>query len=144
MLTRRVRPVASLALTLLLAPAVRAADPTDNPVATFYAGPEGYPAWTDAFRWSNVINLNTYAKGNTTYEKFERARDELAERGGVLYYPAGTYDFSTMPPGRGLMLRHGIVIRGEAPPGRPLARDGKLELPTKFVFGFRALGGGKV
>ena len=25
--------------------------PTDNPVAAFYAGDEGYPAWTDSICW---------------------------------------------------------------------------------------------
>jgi hypothetical protein len=144
MLTRRARCVSLVWLAILLVPAGRAADPTDNPVATFYSGPEGYPAWTDEVNWSHVINMATYAKGKTLFEKFERARDELSEGGGVLYYPAGTYDFSTMPPGRGLMLSRGVVIRGDAPAGRPIAADGKLELPTKFVFGFRERGGGKV
>ncbi len=128
----------------LLVPAVRAADPTDNPVATYYSGPEGYPAWTDDVRWARVINMKTYTKGKTDYEKFLKARDEVSEGGGVLYYPAGTYDFSTVPPGVGLMLRAGVVIRGEAPAGRPSAPTGKLELPTKFVFAFRARAGGKV
>jgi hypothetical protein len=144
MRTCRPPTVALLVLALLPVPAVRAADPTDNPVATFYSGPEGYPAWTDAVHWSRVINMKTYAKGKTAYEKFENALKEVHEGGGVLYYPAGTYDFSTMPPGRGLMLGPGVVIRGEAPAGRPRAADGKLDLPTKFVFGFRDRGGGRV
>ena len=137
MLVRNAVPISLTLLALLIVPAARAADPTDNPVATFYSGPEGYPAWTDEVHWSHVINMATYPKGKTLFEKFEKARDELSEGGGVLYYPAGTYDFSTMPPGRGLMLVHGVVIRGEAPTGHPVAADGKLELPTKFIFGFR-------
>ncbi|MDB5312950.1 MAG: hypothetical protein JWO38_7152 [Gemmataceae bacterium] len=144
MLTCRARFVVPLLSVLLVAPDGWAADPTDNPVATFYAGPEGYPAWTDSIHWSNVINMKTYTKGKTDYEKFEKARDEIAEQGGVLYYPAGTYDFTTIPAGRGLFLRKGVVIRGEAPAGRPVAADGKLDLPTKFVFAFRERGGGKV
>ena len=32
-------------------------------------------------------------------------------------------------------LRKGVVIRGEAPVGKPRATAGKLELPTRFVFG---------
>ncbi len=129
-----------LCLAGLAVSPLRAADPTDNPVATFYAGPEGYPAWTDAHNWRHVINMKTYARGNSDFEKFENARNELSEGGGVLYYPAGTYDFTTMPPGRGLMLCHDVIIRGEAPEGHPLARDGKLELPTKFLFPFRERG----
>ncbi|MFW6162349.1 MAG: hypothetical protein ACODAJ_06230 [Planctomycetota bacterium] len=117
------------------------APPTDNPVATYYAGDEGYPAWTDRVRWDTVIDMAAYAKGETSFEKFENARDELAAKGGgVLYYPAGVYDFSDGPfdgpDGRGLMLKPGVVIRGEAPAGRPKATSGKLELPTRFVFGF--------
>jgi hypothetical protein len=144
MLALRTRLLALLVL-LCFVPAVRADDPTDNPVATFYSGPEGYPAWTDALRWSQVINMKTYKKGKNDYEKFMKARDEIAEGGGILYYPAGTYDFTTMPAGVGLMLGRGTVIRGEAPAGHPLAGEGKLDLPTKFVFNFRErVPGGKV
>ena len=50
--------------------------PTDNPVATYYCGDEGYPAWTDRVRWKNVVNMATYAKGKTQFEKLEKARDE--------------------------------------------------------------------
>jgi hypothetical protein len=121
--------------------------PTDNPVATFYDGPEGYPAWTDGIRWDRVIDMSQYAKGTTNFEKFENARDELAAQGGgVLYYPAGDYEFSQGPfdgpNGRGLMLRSGVVIRGDAPPKKPLAaRDGTLPLKTKFVFGYQQKAG---
>jgi len=140
--------ILALLFSPILVPGVRAADPTDNPVATFYSGPEGYPAWTDRFQWSKVINMKTYTKGKTAFEKFVKARDELSEGGGVLYYPTGTYDFTTMPPGGGLMLRHDVMIRGEAPV-RPKganepAADGKMTLPTKFIFPFRKRGGGKV
>jgi hypothetical protein len=144
MLRCRTRPLALLVLAFLVVPAVRAADPTDNPIATFYSGPEGYPAWTDGVNWSHVLNMKTYARGKTDYARFESAVKELSEGGGVLYYPAGTYDFTTKDPGRGLMLVKGVVIRGEAPTGHPLAADGKLDLPTKFLFKFRQRGGGQV
>jgi hypothetical protein len=126
------------------------AAPTNNPAAAYCDGPEGYPAWTDAIRWSDVIDMSRYASGRTNFEKFENARDELAAKGGgVLYYPAGVYDFSEGPfdgpQGRGLMLKGGVVIRGAAPAGKPnAARDGKLELGTKFAFGFQKKGGGQV
>ncbi len=139
MLPRRLPPIAAALFAALVVPAVRAADepPKDNPIATFYSGTEGYPDWTEEINWSHVINMKTYSKGKTEFEKFENARNELSEGGGVLYYPAGTYDFKDKLPGRGLMLVHGVVIRGEAPAGHPLAADGKLDLPTKFVFPFR-------
>lgn len=117
--------------------------PTDNPVASFYDGSEGYPAWTDRVKWANAIDMKAYDKGKNDFEKFEAARDELAAKGGgVLYYPAGIYDFkdapSDGPSGRGLMLRSGVVIRGEKPEGKPLAvKDGKLDLKTRFVFGMQ-------
>ena len=133
-----------LLFALLVTSAARAADPTDNPIATYYSGPEGYPAWTDDIHWSRVINMKKYPKGKTEYEKFVKARDELSEGGGVLYYPAGTYNFATTPPGIGLMLVPGVVIRGDAPAGHPLAAEGKLDPPTKFVFAFRKRGGGQV
>lgn len=119
--------------------------PRGNPVAELYGGPEGYPAWTDGISWARVIDMAAYSKGRSAFEKFESARDELAAAdGGVLYYPAGTYDFSDMPAdgptGRGLMLRRGVVIRGEAPSGNPEPATGRLDLPTRFVFGFRRVG----
>ncbi|MCD8482701.1 MAG: hypothetical protein LR015_08575 [Verrucomicrobia bacterium] len=111
---------------------------------------EGYPGWTDRIAWHRVINMAEYTNGHSDFERFENARDELhAAGGGVLYYPAGVYDFRDMPAdgpdGRGLMLRSGVVIRGETPGGDRWARphaaqgfveDGKLELLTQFVFGF--------
>ena len=144
----RLAMAAMLALGLLSTAMADA--PTDNPVATFYDGPEGYPAWTSGIRWSQIIDMSQYDKGKTNFERFENARDELAASGGgVLYYPAGTYDFSDGPfdgpDGRGLMLKSGVVIRGEAPVGKPLAaKDGKLPLKTKFVFGLQKKGGGEV
>jgi hypothetical protein len=145
MLTRRVALSAVVILAFLAVTSARAADgPMDNPIATFYSGPEGYPAWTDSVNWSHVINMKTYKKGKNDYERFENAVKEASEGGGVLYYPAGTYDFTTKDPGRGLMLVKGVVIRGEAPTGHPIAADGKLDLPTKFLFKFRDRQGGKV
>jgi hypothetical protein len=140
-----------LILPVLAGPALSGASPpTDNPVATFYRGETGYPAWTDAIRWDNVVDMSAYRSGRNDFEKFENARDELAAQGGgVLYYPGGSYDFSRGPMdgpnGRGLMLRRGVVIRGESPRGRPLAgRQGKLDLPTRFIFGFRKVAGGEI
>jgi len=149
----RIRTFRTVALAVAVAAAATAssaAPPTDNPVATFYPGDAGYPAWTDTIRWDQVMDMSVYGEGGSAFEKFEHARDALAARGGgVLYYPAGTYDFSDAPmdgpDGRGLMLRPGVVIRGEAPKGRPLAaRDARLDLPTRFVFGFRKVEGGEI
>ncbi len=136
---------------LLGLPWLAMAQPLTNPVAEHYlALGEGYPAWTDRIAWHRVIDMSTYTNGATHFERFENARDELyALGGGVLYYPAGVYDFTDIPAdgpnGRGLMLRSGVVIRGATPAGDRWARpnagagypdDGQLDLPTRFVFGF--------
>ncbi|MFP3937132.1 MAG: hypothetical protein ACLFVW_02230 [Phycisphaerae bacterium] len=157
--SRFVMPVALAAVLmgLVLASACAANNPagpnvpTDNPVATFYDGQAGYPAWTDRIAWGRVIDMSRYANGDTEFERFENARDELhATGGGVLYYPAGTYDFSdrpaTGPDGAGLMLRSGVIIRGEKPPaGRDSAVGGDgLKPPTRFILGFQQRAGGQV
>ncbi|MGC9453904.1 MAG: hypothetical protein ACP5HU_03485 [Phycisphaerae bacterium] len=129
----------------------RADIPTDNPVAAFYDGAEGYPAWTDRIAWDRVIDMSRYDNGDTQFERFENARDELhAAGGGVLYYPAGTYDFSDRPAngpdGTGLMLRSGVVIRGDRPSaGSDSAVGGEgLKPRTRFILGFQQRGGGQV
>ncbi len=95
------------------------AQPTSNALADYYNGDEGYPLWTDQIKWNNVINMSLYSNGANDFEKFENARDVLyGQGGGVLYYPAGIYTFSNIPlgpNGRGLMLKKGVVIRGQAP-----------------------------
>lgn len=114
-----------LALSALFAAASLAAQPTDNPVAALYGAEAGYPAWTNNIRWDNAIDMSAYANGANHFERFENARDELhAKGGGVLYYPAGEYVFDLPdmgfgsgigPMSRGLMLKSGVVIRGETP-----------------------------
>jgi len=127
---------------------------SQNPVAEFYRY-DGYPAWTDSIKWSNRINMATYnlpSPTATLFEKFEHARDVLyAQGGGVLYYPAGVYDFADSLTGgfpidsvhsRGLMLKSGVVILGEKPTSDSLAtknEDGSMNLGTKFKFPFRTL-----
>ncbi len=123
--------------------------PTDNPVASYYDDASGYPSWTAGISWDNVIDMSTYGVGVNDFEKFEHARDVLYNQGGgVLYYPPGDYDFSSMPAdgpgGRGLMLRTGVVIRGASPAGDRDASDGSLVLSTRFHFGFQSKGGGQV
>ncbi len=124
------------------------AQPSSNPLADFYGTGEGYPSWSDAINWGRVINMSTYTNGATNFNKFENARDELfAQGGGVLYYPAGEYEFDVPdgPAGRGLMLKSGVVIRGEIPADNDrravttldrnqLIQHGLISNPTKFKF----------
>lgn len=125
----------------------QAVPPTNNPLAEYY-GDDGYPAWSEEIRWNNVIDMSQYNNGANNFEKFENARDDLfAQGGGVLYYPAGVYHFDVPdgPNGRGLMLKEGVVIRGEVPPvsdrkavtnmnPNQLMNHGLTSNPTKFVF----------
>ena len=132
------------------------AQPTDNPVATHYTGPEGYPAWTDDIHWDQVFDVTAYGggtgmNGTQNFVAFEAARDAAyAAGGGVIYFPAGNYSITLPdagqgpgvgPQSRGLMLRSGTVIRGATPAGDRWARsttayssDGELDLPTRLVF----------
>ena len=120
----------------------------ENPVATYY-GNGNYPAWTNQLKWANQINMKNFdfsgngcADCTTEFAKFEFARDLLyAQGGGILYYPAGVYNFSDISnsvsdsiSGRGLMLRSGVVILGETPATNNNALLGTMSLPTKFVF----------
>jgi len=131
------------------------AQPTDNPIANFYSGSEGYPAWTDEIKWNNVYNMATQnysgcstCSGND-FEKFKYVRDiAYATGGGVLYYPGGTYTFdvSDGPNDEGLMLKKGVVIRGERPSSdinavtvkdinnMSVTDHGLKAMPTKFMF----------
>lgn len=133
---------AACAVCPLFSSSLLASPPTHNPVAAHYTSDVGYPAWTDHIAWNNVLDMAAFGEpGQSDFEKFEVARDQLhAAGGGVLYYPAGTYDFSDAPmdgpDGRGLMLKSGVVIRGAAPTSDADASDGSLVLPTRFEFGF--------
>jgi hypothetical protein len=119
-----------------------------NPIAAYY-GNGNYPTWTNQVKWENRINMKTFDFGgngcnncDSEFAKFEFARDLLyAQGGGVLYYPAGVYNFSDISSavsdsisGRGLMLRSGVVIQGETPTSNYNALDKTMTLPTKFIF----------
>ena len=119
------RLIGSIGAACALAAVTLSAQPTDNPAASHYGPDEGYPAWTSGIQWGNVIDMSAYTNGDNHFERFENARDELhAQGGGVLYYPAGVYEFDLPdmgfgpgigPMSRGLMLKSGVVIRGETP-----------------------------
>jgi hypothetical protein len=137
-----------LLLALLSAFPGFAQAPTDNPVASFYAETNDFPWWTQEIKWNNVITMTPQANGAANFAEFKLKRDELyAQGGGVLYYPAGTWEFDIPdgPGDEGLMLKKGVVIRGEKP-GADLkavtvksknaqATDhGLNSMPTKFKF----------
>jgi hypothetical protein len=138
----------SLAVVAMLSLSLAAQSPTSNPLEDYYGQTDGFPAWSSNIRWDNVIDMSQYSNGTTNFEKFENARDALfAQGGGVLYYPAGVYEFDVPdgPNGRGLMLKSGVVIRGELPPASDrkavttldrlqITQHGLNSNPTKFRF----------
>ncbi len=147
------RFIKMLSFFLLLPVITINSQPKGNPIATFYDSVTGYPGWTDEIAWDNVIDMSVYANGTGAFEKFENARDELYnEGGGVLYYPKGTYDFDVVkgPSGRGLMLKKGVVIRGETPVSDAYAitadssMPGLSNLETVFSFTFKNTDDGEV
>ncbi|MGB3557762.1 MAG: hypothetical protein WBA24_04385 [Geitlerinemataceae cyanobacterium] len=99
---------------------------TDNPIASRY-GKSTYP-WTDEIQWQCVYNIQDFS-GNTTIDRFKAARDAAAANGGgVVYFPAGVYEFTDR-----IALTDGVVLRGE----KPAVADAKLEdydPPTKLIF----------
>jgi hypothetical protein len=124
---------------------------SNNPIADFYAGVEGYPVWVNEVSWSNVITMTNKTSGAANFAEFIKQRDILyTQGGGVLYYPAGTYifDIPDTPNGEGLMLKKGVVIVGETPASDKVAVTGKNTtagqedimnhglgvMPTKFKF----------
>ncbi|MCC3428535.1 MAG: hypothetical protein JGK08_00135, partial [Microcoleus sp. PH2017_04_SCI_O_A] len=100
--------------------------PTDNPIDSRY-GKQSYP-WTSEIKWSCAYNIQDF-QGGTLIDRFNFARDiAAANGGGVVYFPAGTYEFPDS-----IYLKSGVVIRGET----PAMTDAKQTLynpPTKFVF----------
>lgn len=134
--------------------------PTNNPMQTFYGDSGDYAFWTDEINWQAVINMDEYSNGSDNFEKFKNARDELYDiGGGVLYYPAGTYTFDIPDSanGEGLLLKRGVVIRGETPSSSEkeavISRDidnmggndhGLNNMPTQFEFTTKTVQGGTV
>lgn len=100
-------------------------EPTDNPIAAQYNS-SAYP-WTNQIQWDCVYNINDF-KGSTT-EKFNSARDTAAARGGgVVYFPAGNYNFTDS-----IYLKNGVVLRGETPSVIE-SKSNSYAPPAKLVF----------
>lgn len=100
--------------------------PQDNPIASRY-GKQAY-SWTDEIKWSCVYNINDFT-GSTLIDRYNFALDVTAANGGgVIYFPAATYEFTD-----NIYLKDGIVIRGETPDTRN-AFSSTYSPPTKFIF----------
>lgn len=138
---RLLPPAAGLApLALLFASALVGQTPTDNPVRSLF--PEAFDAatngsgnvdsylWTDALPWASAT-VST-ALPNDSGDDLAVIQGEIdalaAAGGGVLFLPAGTYDFSDH-----LVMRSGVILRGATPVVAD-AREAAYAPPTQLVF----------
>ncbi len=97
--------------------------PTNNPTASYKI------AWTDEVKWEQVVNIED-VKGDTPDIRLAAAQEQLAAQGGgVVYFPAGRYDFRS-----DILLKDGIVLRGADTGTVTDARDDRYMPPTKFFF----------
>jgi hypothetical protein len=104
-------------------PAAVAAVPTDNPTARLKE------AWTDKLPWQTVVDV-TQSPGKDWDARFENAQKMLSSGGGgVVYFPAGTYEFKDS-----LRLKDGILLRGADPAGATEAHHERYAPPTRFEF----------
>lgn len=100
--------------------------PTDNPIASLY-GNDAYP-WTQEIKWGCVYNIKDF-NGRNDRDRFNAARDAAtANGGGIVYFPAGTYNFNDS-----IQLADGVVLRGETP-GVKDAKSNSYQPPSKLVF----------
>uniref|UniRef100_A0A1X7SHV5 Rhamnogalacturonase A/B/Epimerase-like pectate lyase domain-containing protein n=1 Tax=Amphimedon queenslandica TaxID=400682 RepID=A0A1X7SHV5_AMPQE len=97
--------------------------PKDDPVAALY-GNLTYTWANSIVNWSCVYNIKDY---HGSFEDAQKAA--VSGGGGVIYYPAGTYSFTS-----NIMIESNIVIRGE-PTTEPAKKDkspGSLSPKTVF------------
>lgn len=100
--------------------------PSDNPIAAKY-GENSYP-WTNNIKWGCVYNIKDFS-GKNLVEQFNSTMNAAVfNGGGVIYFPAGTYNFTDS-----IFLKNGVVIRGETPAVTD-AKSDKYAPPSKLVF----------
>ncbi|MFA0963323.1 glycosyl hydrolase family 28-related protein [Roseivirga sp. BDSF3-8] len=125
-----------LALAVLILPAAGslavAQAPVDNPVAARY---DLQDHWTDEISWQQVVVANEVeglvGEGSVVDSAIMRQAmlDISADGGGVLYFPAGTYHFTS-----DLSIPTGVVLRGESPATETEAKGVIYMLNTLFDF----------
>ncbi|MEL6636736.1 MAG: dienelactone hydrolase family protein [Bacteroidota bacterium] len=106
--------------------------PTNNP----YFAAKGSDAkhWSQHLNWERTIDISTvpnlvqanYAVDSTL---FYQQVQQMAEGGGVLYFPPGIYYFTY-----DLMLPSGVILRGANPQFADLATQEEAYLATHFHF----------
>lgn len=106
---------------------VQAAEvPTDNPVASHYkSAPDVVPDWIGGLPWDRVVNISDFKGDNDT--RLAKAQQTLDGKGGVVFFPAGTYAFEN-----DILLEQGVVLRGADPKGHAKQKD--YQPGTRFEF----------
>ncbi|MFB2833788.1 hypothetical protein [Floridanema evergladense] len=100
--------------------------PSDNPISAKYRE-NSYP-WTNNIKWGCVYNIKDFA-GNNLVEQFNSAMNAAVfNGGGVIYFPAGIYEFPDS-----IFLKNGVLIRGETPAVTD-AKSDKYAPASKLVF----------
>ena len=100
--------------------------PTNNPVATFYEKtPEAMPPWIGDLPWDRGVSIADFKGDNDA--RLAAAQKSLGGKGGVVFFPAGDYDFKN-----DLVLEDGVVLRGANPKGD--AKQNNYQPGTRFEF----------
>jgi len=105
--------------------------PTDNPYKTRYGG-VGH--WTDSLNWTIVSDVTTFGAiandNNDDSSAIQSAINQAhANGGGVVFFPAGTYNVSGY-----IKLKTGVILRGENPTGIVKATEENYRPPSKLIF----------
>ena len=120
-------PLISLFATILAISSCKSQSiPITNPVSDLYGNVTEY-SWTNKMvNWSCVLSVSDY---NKDFESTQSAVLKACPSGGVVYFPAGTYEFTD-----NLNIKGGIVIRGEATtsPAKNGRNPGSLSPKTIF------------
>lgn len=120
-----------LSFCLVLSQWVKA-QPTDNPYRSLYPLSRA-SHWTEVLSWSQIYNVTTFgATPNDGLDDLSAIRAAIDAAhiagGGVVYFPAGTYEVSDS-----LILKSGVILRGETP-AMNNAKDAAFSPPSKLVF----------
>ena len=104
--------------------------PTDAPTASLY-GAGAYP-WAEAMLpWACVYNVRDFAAASADESFYLAQAAAVPGGGGVVFFPAGTYNFSGH-----LFLNSSVAVRGAPTTARAKAgkTPGPLAPATRFVF----------
>ena len=98
-----------------------------NPVRSLFPNA---PLWTDSLNWDTQLTITDFVQsGETTVDSaLVRAFRQLGTGGGVVYFPAGEYQFSD-----NVSLPSKVILKGDAPINTD-ARLNNFAPPSRLVF----------